>query len=158
MCSAGGSLASLRADLYSAICPASSSGFAVGTSSQPSPIFAARLIAASTWAPTRIGGRDCSGRGPMRAAASCQRRAWGRECAGGAWVGAGARGHSLRVRAAAPGARAPRLGEGHADRGNFSRPIAGPDAEQNFPAADEIEERADLSELDGIVQRQQRDV
>ena len=46
----------------------------------------------------------------------------------------------------------------HAEGGKFFRPIAEPDAEQEFAAARDVEKRADLGELDRIVQRQQRDV
>ena len=77
MCGEGGSLAAERADLNSAICGLTWSSVGIGTSSQPSPVVAARLMAASTWAPMMMGGRGCCiGRGRMVALVNCQCRPW----------------------------------------------------------------------------------
>ena len=93
MCSLGERPSVERAAAKAAACAANSCTVDTGTTSQPSAMRAARAIPAGTceptrirpsgrsasplaWAPIRIGGRDCSGRGRMEAFENCQWRPW----------------------------------------------------------------------------------
>ena len=151
ICSAGGSFAAVRADLNMDICAASWSSVGIGTTSHPSPILPALAMAASTWAPTMIGGRgDCgSGRGAsgdiaeLPVASGMRDPVFGPEPSDDL-DSLGKPAHPLRHR--------------HAEHLVLLGPIAEPNSEQEPAAGDHVQEGAVFRQLDRVVQRQQRHI